>query len=1203
MKHLKLNFIIVLGILIAIILPSFSFAATEVNTVLLIKEAIATWYYIIRFISVAVMLVVLIFIGIKIALSNIASDRAFYKRMLMDWVAGMILVFGIHYIMLFIIEINELIVDMVSNVSEEMYEANPAEYGGLDYKEKDNEDIESSIFETVRTRAYDPKLINGTMGMVMYIYLVYYAYKFSFIYLKRYLTVGVLTLMAPAVAVSYAFTKVLTGKTKIFSTWLKEYFFNVILQSIHAIIYVTFVMSALKLSLNSISGMLLSFILLNFMSKADKIFRTIFGIGGQGGLVDDINSLVEKKPKELAEDIKTLGTAYLGNKAIRSLGKKEREVLFVKPAQKAFGGAMAFRANHFNGKNKKFQIQNEDGTTENTEFLEDDVTKFKNNKQLEEILDLEYGKFNEKTQKYDKKGLQQFEEEAERNKDLARKEEEELQRLIAEKRKALEAGMDTDDLDAKIKAKEADIEELTHERKIHDLKQELEIKKYEFSKSKEAVLYSLKENIRNTLDYEKYTEKVKTRRGKEKYVGAKSKYVREHGKRVKVDGIDMRIKENINAQSILGYTKEDEELLKENLGEIKSVAVGFFSGLFSLALFIDSPMLATGIAATATYSVKNKLLDPYLSKNKANYIFPNNFYEDKALTVKDIMYIRKEMSKQLNNAKDEYIVNSINKKHHKFVKLLTKGTVIATSNVTGSRYIRKLASRKNIPEGSILTRTGGLGYAEREHAIKQFYAQDEANKKIERAVQNNTFNPMAENSIKENEHIINNKVDNMSLDDTLRELALGTSLAVAVNGIFIPTTDEQIDGNNLLEVSEGNTEVVQQDSSVTDMNSNIEENKQEASTTVIIQGKTLQVTDKQIESVIVKVAKDNKYKSVTEFTSKEKNSHEIIRKQIENELIKKQSGNGKLEIPEEELKVAMSAIDEKIEKSKAKIVVGEITTESFGEVIRETDTTRVEDIQVGVVTQRAEQKLQDWVQINNEQIQERNPALKQLASMKKTITNESEPQLPNIKTNQTILGDKSIEQVMSGAVQAKYHSVSKFNRSGISSTTTEENAKKLKDRLKEKKTEELQDLLINVMKARKDEEVNKLLETVPTEQRELAVLCREIQSNNIAAEKLGMKKRKHLEFEFKDSSSAIDSLNKLADQERRVKDTFDSSVKDTFDTSVREQDTRAREQNTKVDSSRENKRISSSKKIDPKITPGVEGPLTDLNKLLATLNS
>ena len=259
-------------------------------------------------------------------------------------------------------------------------------------------------------------------------------------------------------------------------------------------------MSALKLSLNSISGMLLSFILLNFMSKADKIFRTIFGIGGQGGLVDDINSLVEKKPKELAEDIKTLGTAYLGNKAIRSLGKKEREVLFVKPAQKAFGGAMAFRANHFNGKNKKFQIQNEDGTTENTEFLEDDVTKFKNNKQLEEILDLEYGKFNEKTQKYDKKGLQQFEEEAERNKDLARKEEEELQRLIAEKRKALEAGMDTDDLDAKIKAKEADIEELTHERKIHDLKQELEIKKYEFSKSKEAVLYSLKENIRNEKD-------------------------------------------------------------------------------------------------------------------------------------------------------------------------------------------------------------------------------------------------------------------------------------------------------------------------------------------------------------------------------------------------------------------------------------------------------------------------------------------------------------------------------------------------------------------------------------------------------------------------------------------------------------------------------------------------------------------------------
>lgn len=338
------KYILFISILIFSILPHFSLAAEGINTVLILKEAIATWYYLIRTISIAVMLLALIFIGIKMATTTIASEKAFFQRMLFDWVAGMILVFGIHYIMIFILQLNETMLDMISKTADSIYEADPSEYGGIENQSKTNDDIEVSIFDTVRTRAYDPKLINGTTGMVMYAFLVYYAYKFTFIYFKRYLTVAVLTVAAPVVAVSYALNKVVSGKTKIFSNWLKEYFFNVILQTIHAIIYVTFVLSTLKLSLNSISGMFLAFMLLNFMSKADKIFRTIFNIGGNGSLVDDIAD--KDVGKEMINNFKNLTSIYLGNKAIRQFGKWERKKLFYKPAQKAFGAVMAHRMNN-----------------------------------------------------------------------------------------------------------------------------------------------------------------------------------------------------------------------------------------------------------------------------------------------------------------------------------------------------------------------------------------------------------------------------------------------------------------------------------------------------------------------------------------------------------------------------------------------------------------------------------------------------------------------------------------------------------------------------------------------------------------------------------------------------------------------------------------------------------------------------------------
>lgn len=265
------------------------------NLVLILKETVAGWYYVLRTISIMVMLVLLMYIGIQLAIKSSASDKAVYKKMLTDWFVGMILVFSIHYIMLFIITFNETLVTGLEKLRTgsgdhvmEVYE-----YGLEERAQKPltNEELELTLYDEVKTRAYDVKLTVGTTGMVMYMVLVYYAWKYTFIYLKRYLSVAVLMIMAPLVAVSYAYNKVRSGKATIFSKWLKEFSFIVILQSIHALIYLVFVQTALTLSLASISGFILSMVLLNFMSKAEEIFRKIFGItGGGAGGVDDISA-------------------------------------------------------------------------------------------------------------------------------------------------------------------------------------------------------------------------------------------------------------------------------------------------------------------------------------------------------------------------------------------------------------------------------------------------------------------------------------------------------------------------------------------------------------------------------------------------------------------------------------------------------------------------------------------------------------------------------------------------------------------------------------------------------------------------------------------------------------------------------------------------------------------------------------------------
>ena len=229
----------------------------------LLKTNVAMWYYIFRVLAIAIMLAVLVYTGIRMALSTVAEKKAIYKQMLVDWLVGFGLVFATGFFIYFVIYVNEQFISWVIP------------------KHEDGSEI--LVYETIRSKAYELKATTGFTGMIMYIMMVYYAIRFLIVYFKRYLTATILALMGPFMAVSYAVEKVNKGGrggAKKYGDWLRDFLYTILMQSMHALIYTIFIFTALKLTEVSLVGILLSFIFLSFMLKVDPIFRKIFGLTG-----------------------------------------------------------------------------------------------------------------------------------------------------------------------------------------------------------------------------------------------------------------------------------------------------------------------------------------------------------------------------------------------------------------------------------------------------------------------------------------------------------------------------------------------------------------------------------------------------------------------------------------------------------------------------------------------------------------------------------------------------------------------------------------------------------------------------------------------------------------------------------------------------------------------------------------------------------
>ena len=78
------------------------------NSADILRPTISAVYRSLRNIIMIIMLVILLYIGVRIVLATVASDKSKYKQILGDWVIGICLLVCMQYIMSFCMTVNQL---------------------------------------------------------------------------------------------------------------------------------------------------------------------------------------------------------------------------------------------------------------------------------------------------------------------------------------------------------------------------------------------------------------------------------------------------------------------------------------------------------------------------------------------------------------------------------------------------------------------------------------------------------------------------------------------------------------------------------------------------------------------------------------------------------------------------------------------------------------------------------------------------------------------------------------------------------------------------------------------------------------------------------------------------------------------------------------------------------------------------------------
>ena len=251
------------------------------SLIMIIRNLVATIYMAIRRISIIGLLIVLIYIGIRIATTTVAEQKAEYKKKLVSWGIAFFIVFGMHYFLVIVMKINELLVDILRTIGTNLASSIS---GGAYF----------DLAQAMRELTYLPDIAKS--AVVMYMVMIYYLIKFLLIYFKRLFITIILIILGPFIGIKYAVDKIRFNKSSSLATWGKEYIFSVGTQTIHALVYTIFIGITYKIVLTSdvaqMAVCILAFMFFRFMTTAETMLRSMLRLTGDSvtSLLGDLDS-------------------------------------------------------------------------------------------------------------------------------------------------------------------------------------------------------------------------------------------------------------------------------------------------------------------------------------------------------------------------------------------------------------------------------------------------------------------------------------------------------------------------------------------------------------------------------------------------------------------------------------------------------------------------------------------------------------------------------------------------------------------------------------------------------------------------------------------------------------------------------------------------------------------------------------------------
>lgn len=263
----------------------FDFEGLETDSfIYLFRMSIAEWYAIMKIIACSVLLVILIYVGVRMAMSTIADDKAKYKKMFADWVVSLVLIFVLQYIIIFTINCNTVIVNALETA----------------FGDSKMSSLASQSVLNIGVQGIIGAGITSFASVLVYIMIVFQTIIFLLAYMKRMVKIGFLIMISPLISITYSIDKIKDGKAQALGNWLKEFVYTILIQPFHCIIYLALVQTAIELlkggealevfdialfnslEYNQLAAGVLAIMCLKFVNDGEKIVRKIFGFKDDG---------------------------------------------------------------------------------------------------------------------------------------------------------------------------------------------------------------------------------------------------------------------------------------------------------------------------------------------------------------------------------------------------------------------------------------------------------------------------------------------------------------------------------------------------------------------------------------------------------------------------------------------------------------------------------------------------------------------------------------------------------------------------------------------------------------------------------------------------------------------------------------------------------------------------------------------------------